>query len=350
MEQRLGRGELNVSLRTSKQPQQLRFGVLVCAASRGARRQCAQFRVGAAENGADVAVRGVGIDPRQYPHRLGFGESRRIASAEGAQGPHRPVSQLDQALGGTIAHGGPVIRQSPGELLCARFSPVQFQAARVIRGRGAGESHAPNAARRGAVADATGGTVMHIPTAGIDHQQRAIRVFEHVRRMEIRVVRPYEIFVAREKGRVAPLEPVANDFARVVLRGKKVTPHQFGESRPPIQRQSAQGHRRIERQRGQWFTRDNLRRALVRRVRIKAAFEQMNQRVAHAAVRQLKPVVGADDFARVQEGDFHKVFETAAENLGVSAIRAAAQERAAPALEQRAVPPPQAISVRLASC
>ena len=76
----------------------------------------------------------------------------------------------------------------------------------------------------------------------------------------------------------------------------------------------------------------------------------MNQRVAHAVVRKLKPVVGADDFARVQEGDFHKVFETAAENLGVGAIRAAAQERAAPALEQRAVTPPQAISIRFASC
>ena len=61
------------------------------------------------------------------------------------------------------------------------------------------------------------------------------------------------------------------------------------------------------------------------KIRAMQRLDKMHQRVPHAVVRQLKPVVGADDFARIQEDNLHEVLESTADHLDVGTVRAAAQ-------------------------
>src|SRR5262249_14460079 len=78
----------------------------------------------------------------------------------------------------------------------------------------------------------------------------------------------------------------------------------------------------------------------------------VDQRVAQAAgdlgVRVAKPVVGADSFAAGREGYLDQIDESPADDLRLRAVRAAADQSAALALQKRAVLAPELVAIRAA--
>src|SRR5262245_24397307 len=79
-----------------------------------------------------------------------------------------------------------------------------------------------------------------------------------------------------------------------------------------------------------------------------AAFENMDQRVAHTSVGKLIPVERANDAAIGQERDFHELLKTARHSFAARAIRQAAEKRAGAAAGMRTIRPTQVIAVWVA--
>src|SRR5262245_48373450 len=121
--------------------------------------------------------------------------------------------------------------------------------------------HAKNPSRRRVPPNASCRTMVDVPTSRIDHEKRTVGALQHVRRMEIRIRGPNEIFVRGTKRRVEAFEPMADNLARVELRGEEVATHVCGKCPTAISLQPAQSDCGIKSQGGQGITGDRLGRA-----------------------------------------------------------------------------------------
>src|ERR1051325_4017908 len=140
-----------------------------------------------------------------------------------------------------------------------------------------------------------------------------------------------------------------HNFACVVLRAEKIVAH--------FQRNifAAVTHQAAERDGGIYFNRrqkfaavKEIRlRARLRVQRINAAGHEMHEGVANAVLRKMKPIHRADDFAAGHEGDFDKIFETAAQDFDIRAVRLATQKRAILSFENRTRRAIETVSVAL---
>src|SRR2546427_9802222 len=100
-----------------------------------------------------------------------------------------------------------------------------------------------NAASRGRLTDPACGTMLHVPTARIHHQQTSVLILQHIGKMDVRIIRRYEIERLHCIERALGRESMPNYLARVVLGGKQVSAHFGWESVAAIKLQAAVSYR-----------------------------------------------------------------------------------------------------------
>ena len=86
--------------------------------------------------------------------------------------------------------------------------------------------------------------MLHVPSPGVDNQQAAVGVLQHVGGVELRVFGGQEVGVLGPKGRPVRDEDVPADSSRVVLGREQIPPVLGGEGRAAVALQAAQGHGR----------------------------------------------------------------------------------------------------------
>src|SRR5262245_2780179 len=98
------------------------------------------------------------------------------------------------------------------------------------------------------MADSSGGTVMNIPASRINNQETAVRVLEHIREMQIRVLRGDEVKALHRKRGSLWRQTMSDDLTSVVLRREQAVSHFHRKCSPTINLQSAQSYSRKTRQ------------------------------------------------------------------------------------------------------
>ena len=100
--------------------------------------------------------------------------------------------------------------------------PGEAEAARVVTARRALAADAVDRAEHVRLGELRGGTAQLVPRAGVDHEQAAVGIFEHVGRMKIAAARHEEIGIAALERRAARLEHVARHLVQVEQRREEV--------------------------------------------------------------------------------------------------------------------------------
>ena len=99
----------------------------------------------------------------------------------------------------------------PASRLAGR--PAQSRRRPAVAGpRGVLAADPIDPASRLRLADAGGRAVLHVPSPGVEHEQAAVRVLQHVGGVEVRVVRGQEILVLAPPGRPVRDEDVTGDL------------------------------------------------------------------------------------------------------------------------------------------
>ena len=143
---------------------------------------------------------------------------------------------------------------------------------------------------------------------------------------------------------------MANDFARVELRGKEIVMQRVRKSPAAVADQSAMRnggktcHRR-EQSPGVELL------AVRRRMSVQgisSAVHQVHQCVANSVGGKSKPIVGSEDLAARKKNHLDKVLESTRQNFHARAVRFATQQRTTFSFDERAARALEFVSVRLA--
>src|SRR5262245_7906238 len=81
-----------------------------------------------------------------------------------------------------------------------------------------------------------------------------------------------------------------------------------------------------------------------------AGFENVDERVPHAALGELIPIQRADNAGVRKEDDLDQVFKTASYGLDARSVRLATEERTSTAPGMRTIRTMQIVTVRIAGC
>ena len=82
------------------------------------------------------------------------------------------------------------------------------------------QAHPVDTAGGADLTELPGGAMVDVPAPGVDHKQAAVGVFQHVGRVEVRIVAGDKIGVLAAEGGARRHQGVATDLAGVVLREK----------------------------------------------------------------------------------------------------------------------------------
>ena len=215
-------GSAIVQRRRFEQTNQTQQGVMIAADTDGMNGSLANRLVGVRQGGARDRPRFGVIDPRRRPDRVApcFGRLGRLDRL--CEHRHRVLASFRHRLNGASAHRRSFVAQQAGQFFGRQFRPRQFQAARVADVRRTTAANPIDAAQHIRLMQLRRRAAELVPAAGVDDQQAAVGVFQHVGRMEINVVRDEEVFVATLERRPARLQHVSRDLVHVEETSKQV--------------------------------------------------------------------------------------------------------------------------------
>ena len=131
------------------------------------------------------------------------------------------VAYPGQGFNRSLDHGGALV----GQPIDLRLRPIQFQAARIF-GRGCILLLNPiDRSENVGLGDLGGRATDHVPTAGIRHEQAAIRIFDHVGRMKITLIAFKKAARPRSVGRTGSDQPVSGQAPQVEVGAEQIAPH-----------------------------------------------------------------------------------------------------------------------------
>src|SRR5262249_29336307 len=186
----------------------------------GVQRRLPDALVGVGQGGAHGGA-GVGVvDPRRGPDGVGAGLHRLAGADHVGQRGQAGGAFAGQGVDGAGAHGRAGVVQQPGEVLGVQFGPGDLEAAGVGDGGGALPADAVDGAQHVGLVQLRGGAAQLVPAAGVDHQQAAVGVLDHVGGVEVKAVADQEVLVPAGEGGAVGGGDVAGNLAQGELGGE----------------------------------------------------------------------------------------------------------------------------------
>ena len=194
--------------------EQLRQRSRITPDRRGMKRRLPHALLTIVQRESDSLARRRRLDARERPHgvaprvRGGCPPKRRTRSGlQRHRARNRAALQASRVPGcARFCHGRPSIVEQVRELGRMHRAPRESAAARVVRARRALTADAVNRAEHLRRGELRGGTTELVPRAGVDHEQAAVGILEHVGRVKIAAVRHEKIGIAALERRAARLQ------------------------------------------------------------------------------------------------------------------------------------------------
>ncbi len=128
------------------------------------------------------------LDPRERPDGLAAGLGHGAVAEHGRQRPDCDGPLASDRLRRPAADGRAPIGESLHEVVQRRLLPVEPQPARVVHLRRTGLPDAVDRPQHVRLPELRGRAAELVPAAGVDHEQAAVGVLDHVGRVEVVVV------------------------------------------------------------------------------------------------------------------------------------------------------------------
>ena len=243
------------------------------------------------------------------------------------QGRNSFVPLLGQFLNGALPNRGPVVAEELRQLAARRLRPGQLQPSRIDDLGGADTPDPVNRAQHIGLPELGSRATNFIPAPRIDHEQAAIGVFQHVRRMKVGIVRNQKIAVAAIERGAPRFEHMTGDLVQVEEAGEEVVLVFLPEHRRGVTRQTARRGRPELREHGHevagaWMVVEN-----VVVLSVDTAIDGMDQAIALAAAGMLEERGGEDPLSAGSKRDFHRIIHPARhDRFQAGAVRSAAED------------------------
>jgi hypothetical protein len=144
---------------------------------------------------------GRSLDASQRPYGIAPGFNGRRGAKGCCQIRHCLPSSLAEILDRTVAHSWPWFIQQSHEIRPFHARPIQLQPTRVLNPRSILSADAVNRSQHVSLGELRGWAAQLVPGASVNNDQAAIGVFQHIRRMEVRIGGNQKIAILRVEGR-----------------------------------------------------------------------------------------------------------------------------------------------------
>ena len=185
------------------------------------------------------------IDACQRPHSVSPRICRWCLLQNRGQRGHGVDSAGRKRANRAILHRWPLISEARGEIRELHRGPRQCATARIGHDRRSHAPHAIDPAQHIRLCKLRRRAAEFVPGAGINHQEAAVRVFDHVRRMEVAILGYHEVGVVNLEGGAARFQHVSRDLPHVEHRGEEVVAEAVAERARRVVRQPCR-HGRTE--------------------------------------------------------------------------------------------------------
>ena len=201
-------------------------------------------------------------------------------------------------MAGPRAISASIVAMSSSPAACRGWSSVASSLFRIPA------SHPINRAQHIRLVELGGGATEFIPAAGIDHEQAAVAIDQHIGRVEIGAVADEEILRLRTPRRLGVVDDRAHDAVRVEARDEKVVAPLLSKNLRVVARDAARRGRSEVREHGHEIG-PGARVSVedVVRLAIHAAVDCVDQPVALTAARMLEEGAGENAFAGASESE-----------------------------------------------
>ena len=280
--------------------------------------------------------------------RVGQRAANRLAGAGGLDASERPngvqpspLAPLPQPLGqggdggfaalgqgrdGSLPHRRSHVVEPLGQALGRWSRPVELRAARVAWRLGSGFFHAINRAQDFRPPKLRRRATELVPTAGVEHEQTAIGVLDHVGRVKVGVGRGEKIGVLRAERRAVGSQHVALHAVQVELTGKQVAGEVAAEHGRLVNLQAARRCRAEVRHHRHQIASARVTVHHAVRLAVNSAVNGVHQSVALATGGVLEKCGGEKPLAARRKNDVHRVVHAANHHRLVRAARWVAAE------------------------